>query len=185
MAGRLLALSGRALIKAPRVPYSIAGSHGHGNPDPYCELIGNREVVGYGFNGQPFYADRDDFPMPAIRWREPTNEIKALREKEKGDWKQLSLEEKKALYRYSFRQTFSEFKAPTGEWKSVVGIGLILCSMALWFMMGIKTFVYSPLPDSFSEESQKAQLRRMLDARMNPIEGISSEWDYEKNDWKK
>lgn len=45
--------------------------------------------------------------------------------------------------------------------------------------------VYSPLPESFSEERQKAQLRRMLDLKVNPIEGISSKWDYEKDDWKK
>lgn len=45
--------------------------------------------------------------------------------------------------------------------------------------------VYNPLPDSFKEENQKAQLRRMLDLRVNPVFGISSKWDYEKDDWKK
>lgn len=45
--------------------------------------------------------------------------------------------------------------------------------------------MYTPLPESFNEENQKAQLRRMLDLRVNPIEGISSKWDYEKDDWKK
>lgn len=45
--------------------------------------------------------------------------------------------------------------------------------------------MYPPLPESFSEESKKAQLRRILDLRMNAVEGISSKWDYEKDDWKK
>lgn len=39
-------------------------------------MIGKREIVGYGFNGQPNYLDRPDFPMPAIRWKEPTADIK-------------------------------------------------------------------------------------------------------------
>jgi hypothetical protein len=37
--------------------------------------IGNREVVGFGFNGQYSYQDRTDFPMPAIRFRENTPDI--------------------------------------------------------------------------------------------------------------
>lgn len=38
-------------------------------------LIGKREIVGYGFNGEPSYVDRPDFPLPAIRWKEPTSDI--------------------------------------------------------------------------------------------------------------
>lgn len=66
--------------------------------------------------------------------------LQALREKEKGDWKQLSLEEKKALYRASFRQTFAEFQAPDGEWKSVLGWTLFFTSLSLWVYYGMKVF---------------------------------------------
>jgi cytochrome c oxidase subunit 4 len=148
-------------------------------------LIGKREIVGFGFNGEPSYLDRADYPLPAIRWKEPTADILALREKEKGDWKNLSIEEKKALYRASFRQTFAEFKAPTGEWKYVIGVGLAIISAGIWAYFGLKTFVYSPVPDTFKKENREAQLARILDLQMNPIEGISSHWDYEKNEWKK
>ena len=58
-------------------------------------LIGSREVVGYGFNGSYVYFDATDMPYPAIRFREETDEIKKLLEKEKGDWNKLTLEEKK------------------------------------------------------------------------------------------
>lgn len=44
--------------------------------------------------------------------------------------------------------------------------------------------VYSPIPDSLSEERQKAQLQRMLDLKVNPIDGLASKWDYENNRWK-
>lgn len=63
-----------------------------------------------------------------------------MREKEKGDWKKLSIEEKKALYRASFRQTFSEFQAPTGEWKGHIGIAFIGVAFSLWVVMFLKTF---------------------------------------------
>ena len=65
-------------------------------------------------------------------------ELKALREKAKGAWKNLTKEEKitrksmqidhrqrsyddLVVYRASFPQTFAEMKAPTGEWKKVLG----------------------------------------------------------------
>ena len=41
------------------------------------------------------------------------------------------------------------------------------------------------MPSSFSEASKKAQLKRMIDLRVNPIGGISSNYDYEKEEWKK
>jgi len=64
----------------------------------------------------------------------------ALKEKEKGDWKKLTIEEKKALYRASFRQTFSEIAAPTGEWKGNIGCALIIVSSAIWLFLYFKVF---------------------------------------------
>lgn len=118
-------------------------------------------------------------------YKESTPEIVALRNKEKGDWSKLTIEEKKQLYRASFCQTFAEMEAPTGEWKSIIGVGLIFISLAVWYYMAMSKFVYYPLPETFSEERKKAQLRRMLDLRIDPVDGLSSTWDYEKDDWKK
>lgn len=44
--------------------------------------------------------------------------------------------------------------------------------------------VYTDHPDTFSEERQKAQLKRMLTLEMNPVHGLSSKWDYENKKWK-
>ncbi|XP_022655493.1 cytochrome c oxidase subunit 4 isoform 1, mitochondrial-like isoform X1 [Varroa destructor] len=147
-------------------------------------LLGKRETVGPGFNNQLMYVDRADFPYPASRWGEPDAKIDALREKEKGDWKNLSIEEKKALYRYSYRQTFSEMNAPTGDWKIVVGGTMIAVGITFWIYAFLKKFVYSPMPKSCSEEAKLAQLERMVQLRANPIDGIGSKWDYENNRWK-
>jgi cytochrome c oxidase subunit 4 len=63
-----------------------------------------------------------------------------LREKEKGDWKKLSIEDKKALYRASFCQTYAEMKAPTGEWKGILGVTLIAISSAFWIYILAKLY---------------------------------------------
>ncbi|CAH0718021.1 unnamed protein product, partial [Brenthis ino] len=146
--------------------------------------IGCRDVVGHGINGSANYQDDAHFPFPAVRFKENTRDICALREKERCDWRCLSCEEKKALYRASFCQTFAEFKAPTGQWKFIMGWVFITTSFGFWAAMFFHHYVYEPLPCSFSEASQKAQLRRMLELRVNPIDGISSLWDYDNDRWK-
>ncbi|KAF9405366.1 hypothetical protein HW555_013869 [Spodoptera exigua] len=146
--------------------------------------IGNRDWVGFGVNGGANYKDDAHFPFPAVRFKENTRDICALREKEKGDWRMLCCEEKKALYRASFCQTFSEFKHPTGQWKVVLGVSFFITSFAFWFFIFLHRYVYEPLPPSVSKSAQKVQLRRMLELRVNPIDGISSKWDYDNDRWK-
>jgi len=45
--------------------------------------------------------------------------------------------------------------------------------------------VYPPLPESFSDENVKKQIQYMIDIRVNPVEGFTKDYDYEKNEWKK
>ena len=73
MAGRLSFSSLRQVQKLQKVCI-----HGH-------SWIGNREVVGFGFNIQYSYQNRVDFPMPAVRLKENTPDVVALRETEKND----------------------------------------------------------------------------------------------------
>jgi len=148
-------------------------------------LIGKREIVGYGTTGEANYMDNVMAPFPAIRFKEDSGEIIALRVKEKGDWKKMTKEEKKVLYRASFCQTLVEVEAPTGEWKSVLGIILMGASIGMWGYMWMKGYVYGELPDTMTnEEKKKAQIERMIALRVNPIEGLTSNYDYEKGRWK-
>ena len=91
-----------------------------------------------------------------------------------------------ALYRASFCQTLAEVEAPTGEGKSILGCVLVAVSIGIWGYFWMKSVVYGALPDTItSDEKQKAQIDRMIAIRANPVEGISSNYDYEKGQWKK
>lgn len=52
---------------------------------------------------------------------------------ELGDWKKISLEDKKSLYRASFRQTYAEFEAGDGNWKICISGIFISVTLALWY----------------------------------------------------
>lgn len=174
---------------APGGDVAVEAAHG---PDAhhdvyvptYRETIGDREVVGYGWSGEPAYADSIIWPYPAIRFRRPEAIDASLLKKELGDWKNLSVDEKKALYRYSHCETFAEMLSPSGNWKRITGIIFMLLSTALWAYMALKT-IYPPLPASFNDEHRLAQLKRMIDLRVGAIDGLASKWDYDKGRWKK
>jgi len=168
---------------------NIVGGPGKYEPtqaerDHFFPRIGNRDIVGVGVNNRPTYVDRFDYPFPAVRWGENTAAFLPLREKERGDWKKLSVDEFKQLYRGSFRQTFPEFTAKTGEWKFVIAFVLGACSLSLWVWFGLKAFVHPPLPSTFSEEHRYQMLKKYIDMDVAPVRGLTSQWDYERMKWK-
>jgi cytochrome c oxidase subunit 4 len=63
-------MASRLLFSSLRQVQKLQKSCIHGR-----SRIGNREVVGFGYNGQYSYQDRVDFPLPAIRFKENTPDI--------------------------------------------------------------------------------------------------------------
>jgi hypothetical protein len=63
-------MASRLLFSSLRQVQKLQKSCIHGR-----SRIGNREVVGFGLNGQYSYQDRVDFPMPAVRFKENTPDI--------------------------------------------------------------------------------------------------------------
>lgn len=142
LGSRLLQLAMKRMV-FQRGLHTTPAAMSHGPPGDIFwgfEKAQGRDYVGYGINGMPAYSERLDNPYPSIRFKKNTPEILALREKEKGDWKKLTMDEKKQLYRASFCATFAEFEAPTGHWKLITGGVLLGLSIALWISFGIHKF---------------------------------------------
>ncbi|XP_038224042.1 cytochrome c oxidase subunit 4 isoform 1, mitochondrial isoform X2 [Dermochelys coriacea] len=134
----------------------------------------------------PSYTDRRDIPLPQLEYvRNLSAEQKALKEKEKASWSALSTDEKVGLYRIKFCETFAEMNKGSNEWKTVSGGVLFFLGFTALIVIWQRLYVYGPVPHTFSEEWVAMQTKRMLDMRVNPIEGFSAKWDYDKNEWKK
>ncbi|MED6260041.1 hypothetical protein ATANTOWER_030494 [Ataeniobius toweri] len=145
----------------------------------------SHEVVETVDMSRPLYYDRLDTPLPDKPYTDILSDAdKSLKQKEKGPWSQLTNEEKITLYRLMFYQTYAEMKEPKGEWKTVVGgifFFLGFTGLVVWWQ---RIYVYPPHPRTNDEDWQAMQLQRMLDMRVNPVQGFSAKWDYEKGQWK-
>ncbi|XP_042527371.1 cytochrome c oxidase subunit 4 isoform 1, mitochondrial [Dipodomys spectabilis] len=134
----------------------------------------------------PSYVDRRDYPLPDVAHvRQLSASQKALKEKEKAAWTDLSKDEKVELYRIRFNESFAEMNQGTNEWKTVLGMALFFVGFTAIVLIWEKRFVYGPVPHTFDEDWVAMQTKRMLDMKVSPIQGFASKWDYEKNDWKK
>ncbi|XP_018602975.1 cytochrome c oxidase subunit 4I1-like [Scleropages formosus] len=134
---------------------------------------------------QPQYCNRPDTPLPDIPFvRNLTADQMKLKEKEKGPWTKLTMEEKLALYRLSHELTYAEMRKGTNEWKTVVGVILYFMGFTGLVVWWQRVYVYGDVPQTFSEDWVEKQTKRMLDMRTNPIQGISTHWDYDKKQWK-
>ncbi|XP_050999448.1 cytochrome c oxidase subunit 4 isoform 2, mitochondrial [Acomys russatus] len=131
------------------------------------------------------YAQRS-YPMP----NEPlstelSEEQQALKEKEKGDWAQLSQAEKVALYRMQFHETFAEMNHRSNEWKTVMGCVFFSFGFTALMIWWERVYVFPKKVVTLTDERKAQQLQRLLDMKSNPIQGLSAHWDYEKKEWKK
>ncbi|XP_072277589.1 cytochrome c oxidase subunit 4 isoform 1, mitochondrial [Pyxicephalus adspersus] len=134
----------------------------------------------------PTYHDNRGTPLPDVPFvGQLTSEQVALKEKEKGSWKSLSDKEKLELYYIKFNNTFADMNKGSNEWKTVLGGTLIFIGLSAILIMWQRKFVFGEVPHTLSEDWVAMQTKRMLDMRVNPVEGLSSKWDYDKNEWKK
>lgn len=74
MANKMLTMFFRASPKTQQAFLSMAIRQMSSQAEALSK-IGNRDIVGYGWNGQPSYQDRVDYPMPAVRFRENTPDV--------------------------------------------------------------------------------------------------------------
>merc|ERR1711862_831864 len=81
-------------------------------------------------------------------------------------------DEKKALYRASFCQTFPEFlNHRNGEWKLWFGTAIGFLSLALWLWFFCKLYVYKPLPSAFRKRANwlRCAMRSPFAKTLSPV----------------
>ncbi|KAL1935818.1 hypothetical protein VTP01DRAFT_4958 [Rhizomucor pusillus] len=114
------------------------------------------------------------------RWKtlstaEQNTIAKQLEEAQKGDWKALSLEDKKAAYYIAFgphgpREPLTK---PGHAYKVVGGVaGVLAASAALFYVIRLNG---QETPKTLSREWQEATNEYLKSQKSNPITGISSE----------
>ncbi|VDN00928.1 unnamed protein product [Thelazia callipaeda] len=170
------------------VRHSILLSAKHHNE--YCwqkQRIGQREIVGPSSGGYHFI-DSTDRPYPPLRFRADDDIIKPIREKEKGDWKNLTIEEKKLLYRYSFRRTQAELLGWNYYWKMYWAYTLIWISIGLAFLGVLKhyskLFSFPPQVPTMNDDWKHYTMRNILILEKPFCEGAATKYDYEDDRWK-
>ncbi|KAL7673463.1 hypothetical protein ACOME3_008319 [Neoechinorhynchus agilis] len=153
----------------------------------YYPYIGAREILCKTSHARVGYWDDPREPCAEVRYGLDTPEMRELKQKERDShWSELSLDEKRRLYRHSFRQTISEITAPNYEWIWVSGVTLILisiCIIANGIVRKTSMIDYTNAPPR-DEEMQKKYLIRTIQQGQNKITGIASHWDYERGTWK-
>uniref|UniRef100_A0A8D0HJ30 Cytochrome c oxidase subunit 4 n=1 Tax=Sphenodon punctatus TaxID=8508 RepID=A0A8D0HJ30_SPHPU len=126
------------------------------------------------------------YPLPDVPYRKDLDaQEKALKEKEKGSWKELTNEEKLALYHLKFDLTFAEMERPSNEWKTVIGgtaAFLAFTGLLFWWQ---RVYVYPGNLHTMTDDWKAMQVKRMLDLRIGRVQGFAAYWHYDKNEWKK
>ncbi|KAG7442516.1 COX4, subunit IV of cytochrome c oxidase [Guyanagaster necrorhizus] len=97
-----------------------------------------------------------------------------LAEIQKKDWKQLSIDEKKAAYFVSFGPHGHRAPAskPGDNLKIAASVAGLL-GVSYLLMLGVKAMAPAP-PKTITKEWQEASNERAIEQKMNPITGITS-----------
>ncbi|MEE6500384.1 hypothetical protein FKM82_003762 [Ascaphus truei] len=149
-------------------------------------LRGHAGVVKAEGYSLPVYIDNRDSPLPDIAYIQSLSpEQKALKEKEKGSWCSLKANDKLELYRIAFNDSYAEMMKGSSEWKTVIGGIFFFIGFTAFIILWQRKYVFGEVPHTLSEDWVAMQTKRMLDMRVGPVEGFSSKWDYDKNEWKK
>ncbi|KAA0706985.1 Cytochrome c oxidase subunit 4 isoform 2, mitochondrial [Triplophysa tibetana] len=169
-AGHVGGLVSRRTVAAFSSASARLASHGH-------------DVAEQADMSLPMYCDRLDTPLPDRPYREHPLCCRHEPEAEGERTVEQPLERRETCL-MTFNMTYAEMKRPSSEWKTVLGGIFFFIGLTGLVVLWQRLYVYPPRPRTLDDEWQSMQVKRMLDMRMNPVEGFSAQWDYEKGQWK-
>ncbi|KAK3900519.1 cytochrome c oxidase polypeptide 5, mitochondrial [Staphylotrichum tortipilum] len=147
-----------ALVRAARQPataalgYRAASTHAISNP-----TLANIEKR---WEGMPVQEQAD-------LWM-------ALRDRMKGNWAELTAQEKKAAYWIAFGPHGPRSLPPPGETKKVILYTAMGVGLSFVIFAGMRAFAKPP-PSTMTQEYQEATNEFLRNQRAEPFTGISSE----------
>ena len=98
----------------------------------------------------------------------------ALRDRMKGNWKELTVQEQKAAYWIAFGPHGPRAADPPGSGARVAW-GVFTGLAASLALFGLIRFVAKPGPHTMNKERQEASNELLIQQRADPLTGISSE----------
>uniref|UniRef100_A0A8C7BZ92 Cytochrome c oxidase subunit 4 n=1 Tax=Neovison vison TaxID=452646 RepID=A0A8C7BZ92_NEOVI len=98
---------------------------------------------------------------------------------------QVALGAEPRVYRLQFHETFAEMNRRSNEWKTVMGCVFFFFGFTALMIWWQRVYVFPKKPITLTDEWKAQQLQRILDMKGNPVQGLASQWDYEKKEWKK
>ncbi|KEZ44734.1 hypothetical protein SAPIO_CDS2827 [Scedosporium apiospermum] len=98
----------------------------------------------------------------------------ALRDRMKGSWKELSVQEKKAAYWIAFGPHGPRALDPPGEGKNLFFHTTLILAGCLAIFVAIRAFGGQP-PESMTKEWQEASNELLKEQKSDPITGFTSE----------
>jgi len=115
-----------------------------------------------------------------------TEDLIALKERERDDWNTLSLEEHMDLYNMNFSMSMADMSRDDDQWKTATGVALLVLAFALVVEGIMVEYVFPPLPQSVADpEWVAATIKKRIQLHDGHLTGYASKWDYENNCWKK
>nr|CAB3233208.1 cytochrome c oxidase subunit 4 isoform 1, mitochondrial-like [Phallusia mammillata] len=151
-----------------------------------ARMSSTADVVDHGLKINEDFYESVYSPLPDRPRSLPVAEdLKALKEKELGDWSNLTVDEQMDLYNMHFSMTMGDMVRGNDTWKSSMGLVFLISSLGFAFIILCKKFILPPPPITYSDEWVHASIKKQLRMHSGPITGIASKWDYENNCWKK
>jgi len=125
----------------------------------------------------------------------PGTELATLREREKGHWGDLSIDDQRKLFRGAYKSTFPEMLQGTDMWKGTLGVVFLYYGIMCWIMFYSFYWIHDEKPcqsglwfmyhDGWQQHRKnEAAFHLFWENETIECRGDVAHWDWQKHCWK-